>query len=323
MDVNEFIDQINAWGRQSVPFLFLVDFELEQPQAWRADQVDADQMLYSLNSFSNTSARKSERNEVQLKKYPPSFREYEKKFNRVYEHLARGDSFLVNLTIRSGIELNCSTKDLFYLSDSRYKCWMRDQFLFYSPEIFVQIKEGKIFSYPMKGTIDASLENARESILQNKKEQAEHITIVDLIRNDLSRVATNVKISRFRYVEEIVTNDKKLLQVSSEIVGDLPADYPAQLGTILISLLPAGSVSGAPKTKTCQIIKDAEEKTRGFYTGVFGYFDGKNVDSCVAIRFVEQEGNQLYYRSGGGITAQSQVEEEYAEVIQKIYVPVA
>jgi para-aminobenzoate synthetase component 1 len=323
MDVNEFVDQINAWGRQSVPFLFLVDFELEQPQAWRADQVDADQMLYSLNSFSNTSARKSERNEVQLKKYPPSFREYEKKFNRVYEHLARGDSFLVNLTIRSGIELNCSTKDLFYLSDSRYKCWMRDQFLFYSPEIFVQIKEGKIFSYPMKGTIDASLENARESILQNKKEQAEHITIVDLIRNDLSRVATNVKISRFRYVEQIVTNDKKLLQVSSEIVGDLPADYPAQLGTILISLLPAGSVSGAPKTKTCQIIKDAEEKTRGFYTGVFGYFDGKNVDSCVAIRFVEQEGNQLYYRSGGGITAQSQVEEEYAEVIQKIYVPVA
>ncbi len=323
MDVNKFIDQLNSWGRQKVPFLFLVDFELQQPRAWRADQVDADQMLYSLNSISNTTHQKPEKREIQLKKYPPPFPEYEKKFNRVYKHLSRGDSFLVNLTIRSGIELNYTTKELFYLSDSRYKCWMRDQFLFYSPEIFIQIKEGKIFSYPMKGTIDASLENARESILTNKKEQAEHITIVDLIRNDLSQVATNVKISRFRYVEEIATNDKKLLQVSSEIVGDLPPDYPAQLGNILISLLPAGSVSGAPKTKTCQIIKEAEGKARGYYTGVFGYFDGENVDCCVAIRFIEQEGNSLYYRSGGGITAQSQVTEEYAEVIQKIYVPVA
>lgn len=323
MEVKQFIDQLNTWGRQKVPFLFLVDFELQQPRAWRADQVDADQMLYSLNSISNTTQQKPEKREIQLKKYPPPFPEYRKKFNRVYKHLSRGDSFLVNLTIRSGIALNYSTEELFHLSDSRYKCWMRDQFLFYSPEIFIQIKEGKIFSYPMKGTIDASLENARESILSNRKEQAEHITIVDLIRNDLSRVATNVKISRFRYVEEIATNDKKLLQVSSEIAGDLPPDYPAQLGNILISLLPAGSVSGAPKTKTCQIIKEVEGETRGYYTGVFGYFDGENVDSCVAIRFIEHEGNRLYYRSGGGITAQSQVEEEYAEVIQKIYVPVA
>jgi para-aminobenzoate synthetase component 1 len=230
---------------------------------------------------------------------------------------------LVNLTIKSGIELNYSTKELFHLSDSRYKCWLRDQFLFYSPEKFVQIKEGKIFSYPMKGTIDASLENAREIILNNKKEQAEHITIVDLIRNDLSQVATNVRISRFRYVEEIVTHDNTLLQVSSEIVGEMPPNYLSQLGNILVSLLPAGSVSGAPKTKTCQIIKEAEGETRGYYTGVFGYFDGENVDSCVAIRFIEQHDGNLFYRSGGGITAQSQVEEEYAEIIQKIYVPVA
>lgn len=323
MQIKNFIDQLNEWGQNRVPFLFLVDFELEQPKAWRADQVDADEMLYSLNSFSNTVKLKPERKEIQLKKYPLSFQEYENKFNRIFKHLLRGDSFLVNLTIRSAIELNYSTKELFHLSDSRYKCWMRDQFLFYSPEIFVQIKEGKIFSYPMKGTIDASLENARESILNNKKEQAEHITIVDLIRNDLSQVATNVKISRFRYVEEIVTNDKRLLQVSSEIVGDLPPDYLTQLGNILISLLPAGSVSGAPKVETCQIIKEAEGKSRGYYTGVFGYFDGENVDSCVAIRFIEQEGTKFYYRSGGGITAQSKVEEEYAEVIQKIYVPVA
>lgn len=323
MQIKNFIDQLNEWGQNRVPFLFLVDFELEQPMAWRTDQVDADEMLYSLNTFSNVIKLKPDRKEIQLKKIPLSFQEYEHKFNRVSKHLTRGDSFLVNLTIRTPIALNCSTKELFHLSDSRYKCWVRDQFLFYSPEIFVQIKKGKIFSYPMKGTIDASLDKAHESILNNKKEQAEHITIVDLIRNDLSQVATNVRISRFRYVEEIVTNDKRLLQVSSEIVGDLPPNYHTQLGNILISLLPAGSVSGAPKAETCQIIKEAEGKPRGYYTGVFGYFDGENVDSCVAIRFIEQEGKQLYYRSGGGITAQSKADEEYAEVIQKIYVPVA
>jgi para-aminobenzoate synthetase component I len=102
----------------------------------------------------------------------------------------------------------------------------------------------------------------------------------------------------------------------------LPVNYREQLGDILCALLPAGSVSGAPKAKTLEIIREAEGEDRGYYTGVFGYFDGTNLDSAVMIRFIEHNQGEYYYRSGGGITTQSQAENEYQEVLDKIYVPV-
>jgi len=94
------------------------------------------------------------------------------------------------------------------------------------------------------------------------------------------------------------------------------------LGDIIFALLPAGSISGAPKTKTLEIIQLAEGYERGFYAGVCGYFDGKNLDSGVMIRYLEQESDGLTFKSGGGITAQSDLVKEYEELIQKVYVPV-
>ena len=123
-------------------------------------------------------------------------------------------------------------------------------------------------------------------------------------------------------MEKITTNKQDLLQVSSEISGKLPVDYHQHLGDIIFSLLPAGSISGAPKKKTLEIISEAEGYERGFYTGICGWFDGENLDSAVMIRFVEQCGNKLIFKSGGGITAQSDVNKEYEELIQKVYVPI-
>ncbi len=322
MSLNRFISQLNDWAHCKAPFLFLIDFELEKPRAWLLDQIQPEDLLYSINGFSNAPEKRNP-GSIEMISHPIPFEEYKSKFDLVHRHLSYGDSFLVNLTMKSRIDLNYSLQDLFYFSDARYKGWLRNEFLFFSPETFIQIKNGKIISYPMKGTVDASIPNAKQIILKNEKELAEHVTIVDLIRNDLSQVASNVSITRFRYVEEIITHDKKLLQVSSEITGDLPEDYLKNLGSLIVSLLPAGSVSGAPKVKTCKVIRDAEGEKRGYYTGVFGYFDGENLDSGVAIRFLEQEANGLVYRSGGGITTQSLAEDEYEEAIQKIYVPVA
>jgi para-aminobenzoate synthetase component 1 len=118
------------------------------------------------------------------------------------------------------------------------------------------------------------------------------------------------------------TNTKTLLQVSSEIVGVLNDNYKSHLGDILVSLLPAGSVSGAPKSKTVEVLRQAEGRDRGYYTGVFGYFDGVNFDSGVMIRFIERRDKQFVYKSGGGITTQSSVEAEYFEAIDKVYVPI-
>lgn len=141
------------------------------------------------------------------------------------------------------------------------------------------------------------------------------------MRNDLATVAKNIEVRRFRYVDRIETEKGAILQTSSEIVGELAENWQEKIGNILAKLLPAGSISGAPKEKTVEIIQQAEKKERGYYTGIFGIFDGENIDSAVAIRFIEQCGEKMLFRSGGGITRQSQLEQEYAELLQKVYIP--
>jgi len=199
---------------------------------------------------------------------------------------------------------------------------LKDQFVVFSPEIFIRIEDYRITGFPMKGTIDAAIPEAEKIILEDKKEFYEHNTIVDLIRNDLAMVATGIRVNRFRYIERLHTNRKDLLQVSSEISGVLPANFLSQLGEIIFTLLPAGSVTGAPKGKTLQIIRNTETSDRGFYTGICGYFDGNSLDSAVMIRFIENTKKGMTFRSGGGITALSNVNDEYRELIDKVYVPV-
>jgi para-aminobenzoate synthetase component 1 len=174
----------------------------------------------------------------------------------------------------------------------------------------------------MKGTIDASVDGARELLLRDAKEGAEHVTVVDLLRNDLSKVSRNVRVVRYRYIEEVVTNEGTLLQMSSQITGDLEGDYRARIGDIVLGLLPAGSICGAPKRKTLEIIREVERGPRGYYTGICGLFDGTEFDSCVMIRFIEQQHSSLLFRSGGGITHASRIEREYQELLDKVYVPI-
>jgi len=318
---HSFTATMNQWGEEKIPFLFVVDFELEKPLIMRLDEIDPAVLLYNINGRSNsTIVTPSKSQPLVFEKFPISLQEYEEKFRKVSGWLAYGNSYLTNLTVKTEIKINETLRELYFLSKSRYKLWFNDQFLVFSPETFVQIRNKKIFSYPMKGTIDARIPNAKEIILQDKKELAEHVTIVDLIRNDLSQVASNVAVTRFRYVDEIKTNGKSLLQTSSEITGGLPEKY--LLGDLITSLLPAGSVSGAPKDKTLEIIRRAEREKRGYYTGVFGYFDGSVLDSGVMIRFIEQDQGKFFYRSGGGITTQSVVDSEYQEMIDKVYVPI-
>jgi para-aminobenzoate synthetase component 1 len=324
MTIEEFKNNLNAWGNKGVPFLFVIDFELEKPLLYRLDEVDPEVVLFNINNFTNVKdqqPKKIRTSTTILHKSPISLEAYRHKFNIVLDHLSYGDSYLTNLTTKTNIKTDHTLRDLFFLSSARYKLLYKNDFLVFSPEIFIQIRDGKIFSYPMKGTIDASIPDARKKILNNQKEIAEHVTIVDLIRNDLSRVADHVGVTNFRYVEELITNNKNLLQVSSEISGTLAQNYRSQLGDIILALLPAGSISGAPKAKTIDIILKAEQEKRGYYTGVFGYFDGNNLDSGVMIRYIENEAEKLFYRSGGGITTQSVLELEYQEMIDKVYVP--
>jgi para-aminobenzoate synthetase component 1 len=316
----KFVQQINAWSDQKIPYLFVIDFELKKPFAFPLSDINPNELLYEVNGKSNAHLQLKLEKPLMFEKYPVHPELYYRKYQVVADALHRGESYLTNLTIETPVTSNFSLHELFFATKAKYKLWFSNQFLVFSPEPFIRIMNGKIFSYPMKGTIDASMPQAKQTILQNEKEKAEHVTIVDLIRNDLSMVAYNVTVNRFRYVDELKTLQSTLLQVSSEIQGELKPNLG--IGDVLMQLLPAGSISGAPKKKTTQLIREAEQKERGYFTGVFGIFDGENMDSGVMIRYIESTPQGLIYRSGGGITAMSKVEQEYEEATNKVYVPV-
>lgn len=319
--VEQAVAAMNEYGSKAIPFLFIIDFEREHPLVYRIDELEGEDIFFDIDGRGNEASAGSPSPALQFESRPVPFPRYRDAFEQVQQHLQRGDTYLLNLTFPSGVSLNYSLREVFDHSRARYRLYYRDRFVVFSPETFVQIRDGRIAGFPMKGTISAELPNAAERILADEKEFAEHCTIVDLIRNDLSIIATGVKVERFRYIDRVETQRGALLQVSSEISGRLPDDYPARIGELLFRLLPAGSVSGAPKRRTVEIIRAAEGAPRGYYTGVFGCFDGRNLDSAVMIRYLERAGDRLYYRSGGGITALSGLEEEYEELIKKIYVP--
>lgn len=173
----------------------------------------------------------------------------------------------------------------------------------------------------MKGTIDATIPQAKSVILANQKEMAEHVMVVDLLRNDLNMVSKNVRVENFRYITKIDAGDKKLLQVSSHICGDLEDNWHENIGSILKKLLPAGSISGTPKKSTLDIIERIEKYDRDFFSGVFGVYDGTKLDSAVMIRFIEKTNKGFIYKSGGGITLESDPRSEYKEMLDKVYIP--
>ena len=316
--INEAIKKMNEYGKERIPFLFIIDFEMEKPIIMKIEETKNEGIEFLLGETQHKFFNK----EIVFEKYPITFSGYKYAFDYVIGKIGNGYSYLTNLTFPTEIKTNLTLNDIFHFSSARYKLLVKNRFVVFSPECFVKIEAGTISSFPMKGTIDASIPNAEEIILNDEKELAEHITIVDLIRNDLSIVASNVHVEKFRYIEKIKTNGKDLLQVSSKIVGNLAADYLNNLGEIIFAMLPAGSISGAPKKKTVEIIQEAEKGKRGYYTGVFGYFDGEILDSAVMIRFIEKTDEGLFYRSGGGITYMSNAESEYLELIDKVYVPI-
>ena len=316
--------RMNEAGKAKEPFLFAVDFEMREGFFVR-DPLSQQEILFDIKGISNAASSvisgiaKSE--SYLFEAFPEDYEAYLRRFNIVMEGLQRGDSYLTNLTIKTPLRSSLSLEEIFHFGKAAYKLCLPGKWVCFSPECFVRIARRKIFSFPMKGTIDARLSDARNIILNDPKETAEHNTIVDLLRNDLSRVATSVKVNRFRYIDRLETDRGPILQVSSEIEGTLPEGYLKNIGTLFFELLPAGSVSGAPKGATLNIIRKAEKEPRGYYTGVAGYFDGEKLESFVLIRFIGQQGSAFFFRSGGGVTAQSNSKKEYEESIRKIYLP--
>ena len=308
--------EVNALAGKREPFLFISDFKAKNIEVIPLCELHKHDISFEINENYSYLPHPH-----LLRLEALSFEEYQEKFAFVVEKIKSGDTYLLNLTQETPIQTSLTLKEMFSLANAHYKLRYKDKFICFSPEKFVQITNNTISTFPMKGTIDASVLNAKQKILADEKEMAEHIMIVDLLRNDLSIVAKEVKVEKFRYITEIEAGEKKLLQVSSKINGTLASNWQESLGDILKALLPAGSISGTPKKSTLDIIEQIEGYERGFFSGVFGIFDGENFDSGVMIRFIEKKGDRLVYKSGGGITLDSDASSEYKELQDKIYLP--
>lgn len=322
MDLSAFKEKMSALAAAQRPFFFLIDFELQKPLICPLEDAQNLGFEFEVKGFRNFDPQDRKPSPTPLSIAPVPKAVYTQAYQKVVDEIYQGNTFLLNLTFPSAIQTPLHLEDVFHWAKAPYKLLYQNHFVVYSPECFVKIKDGHIYSYPMKGTIDAQLPEAKKKLETDPKEINEHNTIVDLIRNDLSKVAKQVQVTRFRYLDKIKTQKNEIYHTSSEIKGKLSPDWKSQLPDILLGMLPAGSICGAPKAKTVSIIREVEQGPRGYYTGIFGYFDGVNLDSAVNIRYLEKKDGQLLYRSGGGITFLSDLESEYNELIEKIYVPV-
>ena len=326
----EIIQHINQLVQENEPFIFIINYQGDKAYIKKLSEIEPHECLYDFDGKTNTKDLSpcGLPSKIRWKVMAPSFSEYAKSFDIVKRNIMAGNSYLTNLTCQIPIECNLSLSDVFFHSQGKYKLLMnKDEkgfgtFVCFSPETFVKIRNGRIYSYPMKGTISAGHPDPEQTLMEDEKEAAEHATIVDLIRNDLSRVATDVRVDRYRYIDLLHTNKGDILQTSSEISGKLPDDYQQHIGDILAKQLPAGSITGAPKDKTCAIIHEAEAYKRGFYTGIRGMYQDGELDSAVMIRFIEQTEQGKVFKAGGGITSKSDCHKEYEEVMQKVYLPI-
>ena len=253
--------------------------------------------------------------------------QFEDNVRRAKAYIAAGDAFQIVLSQR----LSCRTsaqpltiyRALRALNPSPYMFFLRfgDDFTLMgaSPEMMVRLEDGAATVRPIAGTRPrgASAEEdeqlARE-LLADEKERAEHVMLVDLGRNDLGRVCRygTVKVPRMMYIERY----SHVMHIVSQVTGALAGEMDAF--DLLAATFPAGTLSGAPKVRAMEIIEELEGTRRGPYGGAVGYFsfDG-SMDTCITIRAMLMQGDQVYMQAGAGIVADSDPAREYEETLNK------
>jgi para-aminobenzoate synthetase/4-amino-4-deoxychorismate lyase len=250
--------------------------------------------------------------------------QYSESIQKIKYYLEQGLTYQVNYTFKIKFKFCGSIPKLYlHLRDSQPTPYAAlidtglDQFISLSPELFFRIKGKKIITRPMKGTIERGKtmdedKKACAFLRESQKMQAENVMIVDLLRNDLGRISKKVRVPKIFEVEKYRT----LHQMTSTIQAKLRPDL--SLKDIFSSLFPSGSVTGAPKIKTMEIIKKLEKEPRGIYTGSIGYISPDR-DACfnVAIRTIHLKGQKGELGVGGGIVYDSLENSEYDEAMLK------
>lgn len=188
-----------------------------------------------------------------------------------------------------------------------------------SPETLVKLEDGVLHTFPLAGTrprgrTDTEDKALEAELLADEKELAEHNMLVDLGRNDLGKVSRfgTVEVEKLHSIERY----SHVMHIGSTVRGQLRSECDAL--DAIEAVLPAGTLSGAPKIRACQLIGELENNKRGIYGGAIGYIDFTgNMDTCIAIRIAYKKNGQVFVRSGAGIVADSVPEKEYQECLNK------
>lgn len=252
--------------------------------------------------------------------------DYCAKIEKIKEYIRDGETYQVNFTTKVHVPVETGPATAFATllrqQPVAYSAFLNvdgHYILSLSPELFFKIEQGKIITRPMKGTMPRGLDFAEDAEaaarLQNdEKNRAEHVMIVDLLRNDLGRICTmgSVQVDDLFSVERYET----LFQMTSTVSGSLRSELTYY--EIFKGMFPSGSITGAPKIRTMKIIRELEETPRGIYTGSIGFMspDGSSTFN-VAIRTLDLAGNESRMGVGGGIVADSNPEDEYRECLLK------
>ena len=253
--------------------------------------------------------------------------EYENQVEKIKEEIRSGEAFQVVLSQRFTMECSAQALDVYRMlrlnNPSPYMYLFRFsdglEIVGSSPEALVKIASGEVMIHPLAGTrkrsSDPEVDLALElDLLQDPKERAEHLMLVDLGRNDLGRVCESgtVEVVEFMHVERF----SHVMHIVSTVTGRLAADKTPT--DALFAVFPAGTLSGAPKPRAMEIIENSEPTRRGIYGGTIGYLDFTgNIDTCIAIRTAVLKDGKAYVQAGAGIVADSVAHLENQECVNK------
>ena len=284
-----------------------------------------------LKSIANLikNGKKTEIEPLRLKSdFVPAFsrEKYCDMVDKAKDYIKEGDIFQVVLSNRIEVEISGSLFDTYRV----LRTTNPSPYMFYfssndieiagaSPETLVKLNDRKLYTFPLAGTRprgktekeDLELE---QELLSDEKELAEHNMLVDLGRNDIGRISEigSVKVEKYLSIERF----SHVMHIGSTVTGTLRSDLDSLVA--IDSILPAGTLSGAPKIRACEIINELENNKRGIYGGAIGYVDlSGNVDTCISIRIAFARNNKVFIRSGAGIVADSVPDKEYDECLNK------
>ncbi|HAN51090.1 MAG TPA: anthranilate synthase component I [Lachnospiraceae bacterium] len=318
-------DKVIAFDHLRQKLIIIVNVDLAQGEA---SYHKAERDIREITDLLKNGKEKIEETGHLTSEVTPYFNreEYCQMVEKAKDHIREGDIFQIVLSNRLEADYEGSLLNTYRvlrtLNPSPYMFYFSGtdvEVAGASPETLVKLEDGVLHTFPLAGTrprgkTDEEDLTLEADLLQDEKELAEHNMLVDLGRNDIGRISKfgSVKVEKYHEILRF----SHVMHIGSTVRGEIRPDRDAL--DAIDSLLPAGTLSGAPKLKACQLINDLENNKRGIYGGAIGYIDFTgNLDTCIAIRIAYKKNGKVFIRSGAGIVADSVPDKEYQECLNK------